>query len=180
MRTPRDKAALLRMLDNIMGGDPETELPLASLQELTKHVAALSRKQPPRLVQQKRQFVRGWYEDEMKLQGSPLVGSHDHSTAGSPAAPRYIDPATLFAEVDARLAAAQRSITQAELSDMHVDTLSEQISALLGAPVPTMMRDRRNLIRTWHAEQKQHAMGGAMGYMDMGRGAPPIATNHSW
>ena len=61
----------------------------------------------------------------------------------------------VFSEVDARFSAAQRSITNTELAEYHVDTLAEQISSLLGIAVPTMMRDRRNLVTTWHTQQKR-------------------------
>ena len=60
LRTPRDVAALVSMLDNLTGGDPTEDLPLGALQEATKHVATFSRKAAPKLIQQKRNFVRGW------------------------------------------------------------------------------------------------------------------------
>ena len=75
-------------------------------------------------------------------------------------------------EVDARLAAAQRSITQSELAEYHVDALSEQIAAIMGIAVPTMMRDRRDLISKWHAQQKRMRSGGGGRPQGMPQGRP--------
>lgn len=56
-------------------------------------------------------------------------------------------------------------------ADYHVDALSESIAGLLNIPLPTMMRDRRSLIMSWHAQQQrvrqQHAAA-AQGGMGMG------------
>ena len=160
LKTPRDSDGLLAMIDSFTGGDSSADLPLAALQEVTKHVATISRKAPPRLVQQKRQFVRGWYEDELRLRGHGVGAGPGGALNRSPSFDQQemrlqnLDPAVVFAEVDARLAAAQRSITQSQLADVHVDGLAEQICSLLQTKVPTMMRDRRNLIMTWHQQQK--------------------------
>ena len=62
---------------------------------------------------------------------------------------------TLLQQVDARKSAAMRSITQSELAECHVDTLSEQIASVLGITNPTLTRDRRELIDKWHAQQKR-------------------------
>mgnify|MGYP003300497416 CR=1 FL=1 len=85
-------------------------------------------------------------------------------------------PEKIFAEVDARLAAAQRSITQSELAEFHVDALSEQIASLLGIAVPTMMRDRRDLISKWHSQQQRMraGQGGGGGGGGRSRGGSPL------
>ena len=57
--------------------------------------------------------------------------------------PRGEAPRSESPERDAQ---AARSITQSELAEFHVDALSEQIATLVGIAVPTMMRDRRDLI----------------------------------
>jgi hypothetical protein len=168
LKTPRDRNGLLAMLDNLTGGNVDHELPLAALQEVTKHVASVSRKAAPKLIQQKRAFVRGWHEEQIKLNSS--AGSARRVGSGSPNGPAgtmppmNISPDAIYAEVDARLSAAQRSITQSELAEFHVDALSEQISSLLQIPLPTMMRDRRALVLNWHAQQRKiRAQPGATG-----------------
>mmetsp|Transcript_40026 Transcript_40026/g.132450 ORF Transcript_40026/g.132450 Transcript_40026/m.132450 type:complete len:115 (+) Transcript_40026:690-1034(+) len=94
----------------------------------------------------------------MKLRGLG-EGSSPGGRMGGDASPdrrlQQVDPEQLFAEVEARMAAAQRSITQSELADVHVDAIAEQISLLLGGEPPTMMRDRRNLITRWHEQEKR-------------------------
>lgn len=159
LRTPRDVAALVSMLDNLTGGDPKEDLPLAALQEATKHVATFSRKAAPKLIQQKRNFVRGWYEEQRELSG---IGPSGHGP-GSPSSPNRLrekpSADSVFVEVDARLKAAQRSITQFELAESHVDALSEQIAMLVGIQLPTMTRDRRELIHKWHAQEKRQRGG---------------------
>ena len=157
------------MLEQLGLADPRIELPLATLQEVTKHVATFSRKSAPKLVQQKRQFVRGWYEDQVKLSGYGGRGGGGGGGGGGgrgPSPPRRpggevtmidpgsLDPDQVFAEVDARVTAARKSITHPELAEMHVDMLAEQICALMGEPMPIMARDRRNLVMRWHSQQE--------------------------
>ena len=67
LKTPRDGSGLYNMLEALTGGNLDFELPLAALQEVTKHVATISRKAAPKLIQQKRAFVRGWHEENRKL-----------------------------------------------------------------------------------------------------------------
>ena len=62
---------------------------------------------------------------------------------------------TLLQQVDARKNAAMRSITQSELAECHVDTLSEQIAFVLGITNPTLTRDRRDLVMKWHGQQER-------------------------
>ena len=176
LKTPRDGDGLLRMLENLTGGDPDMELPLAALQEVTKHVATFSRKNAPKLIQQKRAFVRGWHEEQRRLRGhssgrsgATPTGAGELMSPSKVALLANLTPDGVFSEVDARLAQAQRSITQSELSIVHVDALSEQIASLMGIAVPTMNRDRRDLILKWHSQQKRQRAGGG----PQGRPMPP-------
>ena len=174
LKTPRDNNGLLNMLDALTGGNVEHELPLAALQEVTKHVATLSRKAAPKLIQQKRAFVRGWHDEQKRLANAGAMGGQMPTGGGSPEKAMLlanVTPEGVFAEVDARLAAAQRSITQSELAESHVDALSEQIATLLNIPVPTMMRDRRDLISKWHAQYRRQR---ASGREPMGRPMPQM------
>ena len=162
LKTPRDPNGLYQMLETLTGGNIDFELPLAALQEVTKHVATISRKAAPKLIQQKRAFVRGWHEENKRLHmpgGGGVRRQHSADGVGI-APPMKQDPDDVFAEVDARLAAAQRSITHSELAEHHVDALSEAIAALLNIKLPTMMRDRRSLILSWHAQQTAHSAVG--------------------
>ena len=151
------------MPEALTGGNLDFELPLAALQEVTKHVATISRKAAPKLIQQKRAFVRGWHEETRKLNQGGLRRQHSADGAVSAAPKMKQDPEEVFREVDARLAAAQRSITQSELAEHHVDALSEAIAGLLNIALPTMMRDRRSLIISWHAQQQRMRGGGGRG-----------------
>jgi hypothetical protein len=166
LKTPRDGSGLYNMLEALTGGNLDFELPLAALQEVTKHVATISRKAAPKLIQQKRAFVRGWHEENRKLNqpgGGGLRRQHSADGAVSAAPKMKQDPEDVYREVDARLAAAQRSITQSELAEHHVDALSEAIAGLLNISLPTMMRDRRSLILSWHAQQQRMRGGGGRG-----------------
>jgi len=63
---------------------------------------------------------------------------------------------TVFREVDNRMKQAERSLTaQGQLSEVHVDALSEKIAAVLGQAVPTMKRERRNLVEGWHKHMQR-------------------------
>ena len=68
-KTPRDVPALLGVLDGLTGGDLAADLPLSILSQVTEHVAALSKRKAPKLLQQKRAFVRGWHTDTRQLLG---------------------------------------------------------------------------------------------------------------
>ena len=46
-----------------------------------------------------------------------------------------------------------RQVAQNELSESVIDQLSEQVCALHGVEKPTNMRERRDLVSRWHAQQ---------------------------
>ena len=147
LRTPRNNEGLLTMLHQQMGGNPDAQVPLATLNELTRHVATFSKKAAPKLMVQKRTFVKNYFQELAQQFGGGGGGG------GGGAAP--INAESIFREVDNRITQASRSVTgTGELSDVHVDGLAEKISAVLGTPVPVQKRDRRNLITKWHAHIK--------------------------
>ena len=153
-KTPRDNAALLEVLETLTKGDPSTELPLGLLNTVTRHVSVLSKRAAPKLLMQKRQFVRGWHIDERTRRGLAV----DPATGALAArAPKTADQ--LFAEVDARIEQTKRSITQADISDAIVDQLAEQICAMHGVSKPNNQRERRDLITRWHAQQTKLRSG---------------------
>ena len=108
-----------------------------------------------------------WLKARLKAEGElgrACIGGLLPAAGGSVSLDKVVTPDGVYAEVDARLQQAQRSITQSELADYHVDSLSEQIACLIGIDVPTMMRDRRDLVTKWHAQQKRlRASGGGGG-----------------
>lgn len=44
---------------------------------------------------------------------------------------------------------------QSEIPEIHVDFLAEQIAGLLNTEMPTLARDRRQLIENWHEQQRR-------------------------
>ena len=89
-KTPRDVPALLGVLDGLTGGDLAADLPLSILSQVTEHVAALSKRKAPKLLQQKRAFVRGWHTDTRQLLGGNGAARRrpDGSSATGPRTPR--------------------------------------------------------------------------------------------
>ena len=147
LATPRDAGGLLDMLDLLTNGNPEQDLPLGQLNAVAKHVSTISARKMPALVVQKRHFVRGWHHDTRARLG--------RGPDGSPMKKTQMGAGEVFAELDARINAAQRSITQSEIPEIHVDLLAEQIAGLMGVQMPTLTRDRRQMIEKWHGEQKR-------------------------
>jgi hypothetical protein len=137
------------MLHAQMGGDLEVQLPLSTLNELTRHVATISKKKAPQLAVQKRGFVKNYYADLMQIHNTS--GGGGGGGGGGP-----ISAEAVYREVDQRLTQALRSVTgTGDLSQGHVDGLAEKISTLLGQKVPVQKGDRRKLIMQWHAHIKQ-------------------------
>ena len=150
LATPRDSGDLLNRLESALGGDVDGQLPLTMLNDMARHVSIVSKKKAPRLAVQKRQFVKNWYEDQRKLAG--LGGGKDGGPGGTPG----LTAEAVYNEVDRRIQQAKRSLTaMGELPEVHIDALSEKIANLLGQKVPTMKRERRNLVEGWHAHIKR-------------------------
>ena len=135
------------MLESVTGGDPQTELPLHVLQAVCRHVSTISKRNVPKVVAQKRLFVRGWHEDARSQWAVNARGR------------KSVDAAELFHEIDARLKAQLRSITQPELPANVVGSFTDQIAELQQAPAPTMLQDRRDFIREWHAQYAAKQIG---------------------
>lgn len=159
--TPRNNEGMLGILHSHLGGDPDANVPLATLNELTRHVATMSKKAAPKLMVQKRTFVKNYYEDLMAQHGRGGAGvggsggSPDHGRGSAP-----LNAEAVFREVDARLTQAARSVTgSGELADVHVDGLAEKISTIIGQPTPVQKRERRNLIDRWHRHVKSQIQG---------------------
>ena len=85
----------------------------------------------------------------------PPAGAAD-SSAGGPGGTPGLTAEAVYNEVDRRIQQAKRSLTaMGELPEVHIDALSEKIANLLGQKVPTMKRERRNLVEGWHAHIKR-------------------------
>ena len=90
----------------------------------------------------KRAFVRGWHEQATKLARGQVLRD------GTPVKTE----AELFTELDSRLKAQSRSITQPELPECAVAAYADQIAAVARVDPPQMARERRNFVLRWHAE----------------------------
>ena len=139
--------ALLGVLDGLTGGDLAADLPLSILSQVTEHVAALSKRKAPKLLQQKRAFVRGWHTDTRQLLGG--------NGGSAPTPGRFVgdgaaDAATLFSELDARLKRQQRSVTQTELPDAVLSHYATSVAAIVGTPLPTSQHERCELVYRWY------------------------------
>ena len=121
--TPRNSEKLLEMLHTQLGGNPEAQVPLSTLNELTRHVATISKRRPPQLAVQKRGFVKNYYADLVSMHGGGSGGG-----GGGGGAP--VSAEGVYREVDARLKQAQRSVTgTGNLADVHIDSLAEKVRA---------------------------------------------------
>ena len=79
-----------------------------------------------------------------------------HPKDGGPGGTPGLTAEAVYNEVDRRIQQAKRSLTaMGELPEVHIDALSEKIANLLGQKVPTMKRERRNLVEGWHAHIKR-------------------------
>ena len=160
IETPRNNEGLLGLLHTKLGGDPEAQVPLATLNELTRHVATFSRKAAPKLMVQKRTFVKNYYEDLMSQHGGGAGGgngAHDPRRGGDGGGGggTPLSAEAVFREVDARMTQAARSISgTGQLADVHIDGLADKVAAITGQPTPIQKRERQNLIEKWHAHVK--------------------------
>ena len=162
LMTPRNSEALLEMLHTQTGGDPDgvSRMPLSTLNELSRHVATISKKKAPQLAVQKRGFVKNYYEDLNQVHGGGGggggggKGGGKNGGGGGGGAP--LSAEGVFREVEQRLTQARRSVTgTGELNDVHIDGLADKISSLLGQKVPVQKHERRNLILQWHRHVQQ-------------------------
>ncbi|KAL1521533.1 hypothetical protein AB1Y20_021192 [Prymnesium parvum] len=148
LRTPRNASVLLAQLDSLTGGDPAQDLPIAQLNSVAKHVSKISARKVPSLLAQKRQFVRAWHIDARAGAGKQMNRNGAPSKA-------QMSASEIYAEIEARLLVAQRSITQSEIPELHVDLIAGQVAGLLNIDMPTLLRDRRHLIEKWHAQHRR-------------------------
>ena len=148
-RTPRDSSGMLQILEGLTGGDPAAEIPLAMLSTICRHVGVISKRRVPKLVAQKRNFVRGWHTDMRSQLGIGVEG------AGSGRAPALGEGA-LFDELERIFAEQNLRVTSrsSELPNHLIDRLADQIARLSGgAEPPTLLQERRELVYSWHRKE---------------------------
>ena len=145
-------------LDEHTGGDLAADRPLSVLSQVTEHVAALSKRKAPKLLQQKRAFVRGWHTDTRQLLGGGggggggdgIMAAAFGGTSPGGAVPPTLSASELYAELDARFVRQQRSVTNSELPDAAVTHYANQVAALVGTQLPSSQHERRELVYRWH------------------------------
>ncbi|KAJ1619823.1 hypothetical protein T492DRAFT_1082597 [Pavlovales sp. CCMP2436] len=65
--TPRNTEQLMSLLDTFFAGNPETELPLAMVPKFSHSIAELSSKNAPKLVKDKRDFIKAYYRGQLAV-----------------------------------------------------------------------------------------------------------------
>ncbi|KAG8470115.1 hypothetical protein KFE25_008536 [Diacronema lutheri] len=70
--TPRNAGQLLELLHSVFRGDPDMDLPLPLVPKFSSSIAELSSKNAPKLIKDKREFIKEYYRKQMaqaKLEG---------------------------------------------------------------------------------------------------------------
>ena len=113
-----------------------------------RHVGVVSKRRVPKLVAQKRNFVRGWHMDMRAQLGLAAQGG------GAGRAPA-LGAGELFGELERIFAEQNLRVTSrsSELPPAVINRISDQIARLAGTEPPPLQQERREVVYTWHRNE---------------------------